>query len=208
MADRVVNIGGALLLAEDATYTDTDGATVAAYILKVNPTDEAGVYAGPGAASENLIGQVGTPGDQIVTTPTLDTSIYASGDTLFDRTAITNAVRIVGGRAILQSLTLIDKDDQGIALDLFLMETNTAFGTINAAPSITDTNAEALHYIGNVASADWIDVGGAKVASLKGIGLMAEAGAATRDLYICAITRGTPTHTAAGLVIKTSWVQL
>lgn len=149
-----------------------------------------------------------TPGEVVTATPVLDTAIHASGDTLFDRTLLANAVKANGERAILQSVTLVDKDDQGAAVDLFLLEADVLFGAVNAPPSITDANAVNVHFIGSIAAADWIDLGGNRVASLKGIGLMVKAGAASRDLWIAAVTRGTPTHTAAGIVVKAGFVGL
>ncbi len=45
-------------------------------------------------------------------TLSLDTSTYASGDVLADMQEIANAVRANGGSVVIQSLTVIDKDDR------------------------------------------------------------------------------------------------
>lgn len=84
---------------------------------------------------------VGCPDIVITVTPVLDTSAYASGDLLFDSTEIANAVRVVGGTAILQSITLLDKADQGVAFTLLFANAATDFGTLNAAPDPDDTEA-------------------------------------------------------------------
>lgn len=154
------------------------------------------------AAGENLIGLVGAPDIVVTVTPTLDTNAYTSGDLLFDSTEIANAVRANGGCAILQSVTAIDKDDQKLAMTLLFADANTDFGTANSAPDPDDT--EAATVLGHVAIAtgDYVDLGGASVACVRGIGLLLKAGAATTSLYIAAITGGTPTHTASGLVLK------
>ena len=117
-------------------------------------------------------------------------------------TAVASAVRVAAGKAVLHSLILNDKDDQGAALDVLILRTNVSLGTENAAPSITDANANEVLGIISVISTDWIDLGGCKVATKTNLGLIVEAGAASTSLYIAAITRGTPTHTASGIVVK------
>ncbi|WP_298161153.1 hypothetical protein [Brevundimonas sp.] len=163
------------------------------------------------AALATAIGGGGsTPGDVIAIQPVLDTVGYTSGDVLFNPATIANAVPAVGGRAILQSLTLYDGDDQGLAMDIFLCSGNVAFGTINTAPNISDANliANQAQLVCSVVAGDWIDLGGIRVATPTIKPVLAEAGAATRDLYLAAITRGAPTHTAAGITALLGFVQL
>lgn len=158
-------------------------------------------------AGENHIGQVGGPANVVQITPVLDTLIHAAGDTLFNTTVLALAARVNGGVVVLQSLSVTDQDDQGAALDLYLLESNTTFGAINAPPSITDVGAADCHYIGSLATGDWKDVGGAKVASLRNIGLMVKCLAGNRSLYLAAVTQGTPTHTSGGLVVRVGFQQ-
>lgn len=175
----------------------TVGAALPAGANNIGDVDIASI-----AAGENLIGLVGAPDIVVTVTPTLDTNAYTSGDLLFDSTEIANAVRANGGCAILQSVTAIDKDDQKLAMTLLFADANTDFGTANSAPDPDDT--EAATVLGHVAIAtgDYVDLGGASVACIRGLGLLLKAGAATTSLYVAAITGGTPTHTASGLVLK------
>lgn len=134
--------------------------------------------------------------------PTLDTSIYAAGDVLFDTTAIAGAVRVSGGSAILRSLSLIDKDDQAAAqIDLVFFSANVSLGTFNVAPSISDANAAKILAIVPVPAANFIDVGGSKVATVPGLDVRLTPDTGT-TIYVAAIARGTPTQTAAGIVIN------
>lgn len=134
-------------------------------------------------------------------TPVVDTSIYASGDTLFDATAIAAAVRTAGGKAILRSLTVLDKDDNtAAAMDLVFLRANVAFGTLNGAPNISDANAAKIIGSISIASGDFIDVGGSKFASKTGLNLILSADSGT-TIYVAGITRGTPTQTLGGLVL-------
>lgn len=148
------------------------------------------------------------PCDVISFTPTLDTSIYASGDTLFVATALTGVTRANDERALLQSIAVIDKDDQKPAMKLFFFNSAVTFGTLNAAPSISDS--DAANYLGHVdiAAADYVDLGGVSVACYKGINLLLESVSGATSVYIAAmLTAGTPTHTASGLVFRLGVVQ-
>lgn len=134
--------------------------------------------------------------------PVCDTSIYAAGDVLFDATQIPNAVRTAGAACLLKSLALVDKDDNTAAqIDLFFLSANVSLGTFNAAPSITDANAVKILGIISVLAADFIDVGGSKVASKSALNLQLVPDSGT-SLYVAAIARGTPTQTASGLVLN------
>lgn len=135
-------------------------------------------------------------------TPTVDTSIYASGDVLFDTVAIPNAVRVSGGSCQIKSLTLLDKDDNtAAAVDIFFLSANVSLGTVNAAPSITDANAVKIVGFISLVAGDFIDVGGAKVASKSGLNLEVSPGTGT-TIWVAAVTRGTPTQTASGLILN------
>lgn len=189
------------------TYYHKKGSTTAAesmgnVVLRDSLTGEP--LAGSGAASTAVLANMGTPGDVFTFTPTLDTNIYAADDLLFDATEITNFMRVVGGRGIIQSITVIDKDDQGVAFDLFSSPVTVDFGTVNSAPSISDADAIlGVQRICRVESSDYLDLGGCRVATITNIGLLVEADAASRSMFWAAVTRGgTPTYTAAGLVLR------
>ncbi len=137
-------------------------------------------------------------------TPVLDTSAYTAGDTLFNSTAIPNATGPSGEPARLISLTVIDTDDQAAAVTtLFFFDSlPTTFGTLNSAPSITD--ADALKSLGSVVipSANFLDVGGAKIASMDNINKIIKSAPGTRTIYVAGMTAGTPTQTASGILLR------
>jgi hypothetical protein len=175
-----------------------------------------GAYVRPGtsatwglAASENLIGLVGCPDIVVTVTPTvLNSDAYDASDLIFDSTEIAAAVRVAGGTAILQSITLIDKDDQKVAMTLAFANAATDFGELDSAPNIDDT--EILTVLGTVAVAvaDYVDFGGASVATIKNIGLLMKAGAATTSLYVAGVNgAGTPTYTTGGLVLMLGFLR-
>jgi hypothetical protein len=150
-------------------------------------------------AGETHIGEVG--GNTILATFTLslDTSAYANGDVLADTQVINSVFRKNDGTGVLQSIKLVDKDDQGQALDLVFLNANNSLGTENSAPNISDANADAILGIIPVAAGDFIDLGGCRVATITNIGLPLQAVSGAATLYIGAISRGTGTYTATGI---------
>jgi hypothetical protein len=141
-------------------------------------------------------------------TLSVDTSAYADGDVLADLQAVTNFMRADGGRAVIQSVTLIDKSDQAVAMDIFISPSAVSLGTENSAPNISDTDAQGLQRICNIASGDYIDLGGCRMATVTGLGLVVEAAEGTTTMYIGAITRGgTPTYAASDLTLQIGLLQ-
>ena len=74
-------------------------------------------------------------------TLSLDTSAYANNDLLADTQELANAVKVNDGWGTIESLTVIDQDDQGQVFDVWILDANVTFGTENSAPSISDANA-------------------------------------------------------------------
>ncbi len=133
----------------------------------------------------------------------LDTSAYASGDVLADTAKIAGFFDSVDGTGIIQSIVVVDEDDQGVAFDVHFLQANVSMGTVNAAPSISDANARnSLGYV-SVATSDYKDLGGVRVANVKNIGLPVKAAAQTLDLYVAVVNgTGAPTFTASGVKLR------
>lgn len=139
----------------------------------------------------------------IQVTASLSTSIYAADDVLADSQAIANAMRENVGHGILQSIEILDKDHQGVAMDIVILKSNVSIGTENSAVSITDGDAEEVLGIVSVGAGDYVDLIGSHVATITGIGLGVVADTGSTSIYFALITRGgTPTHTAAGILVQ------
>jgi len=137
--------------------------------------------------------------DLISVTLTLDTSAYSSGDLIADSQAVAGALRTSGGAAKLVSLVVIDEDDQGSAIDVYLTSSSNSWGTENSAPTISDADARSIQAIIPIASGDYKDLGGVKVANIKNINAIVE-GAASTSLYVAVVSNAsTPTYTASGV---------
>lgn len=132
-------------------------------------------------------------------TPTLDTSAYASGDCL--HTAVgtfTNAVSQTGGTGTILKMTVIDADVQSAAGELWLFSATVMPAAANAAHSISD--ADALLCVGVIPFGPYY-TSALNAVSVNGTVSLPFSVAAT-TLYYIAVTRGTPTHSASGLTFK------
>lgn len=139
-------------------------------------------------------------------TPTLDTSAYTSGDVLFATTAVLGVCE--GGKpSVLRAITLVDADDEGVEIDLYFLSENVAMGTINNAPSISDANAQKITGTVNIATTDYKDLGGVKVATKTGLEIPLW-GNNTQGIYCAGVVTGTPTFAAANNITIDFWVDM
>lgn len=147
--------------------------------------------------------------DVYTVTFSLDTSAYASADLVADTQAVsTTAFDQQGGCMTLDSVTLLDEDDQGVALYLVFISDSTSLGTENAAPSISDANARKILGVVPIATGDYLDIGGSKIASVRNIGLTMKAASGSQALYVAIVNgAGTPTYTASGLQAQLAFRQ-
>lgn len=127
-----------------------------------------------------------------------DTNIYASGDLIADTQVLTQ-VRAKRQIVQLKSIVLIDRADQKSALSVVFLATNTSLGSENSAPNISDDDAtSALVAHVDIAAADYIDLGGAAMAT-KRVDLPLELADGVSHLYVALVSAGTPTYAADSL---------
>jgi hypothetical protein len=193
--------------AEDAAHTTGDVGVMALAVRQDTMAALAGTTGDYIPVTTDANGQarvvVGCPDIVVTVTPTCDTSAYAAGDLIFDSTEVPAAVRVVGGQAVLQSLTIIDISDQGVAFTLLVANAETDFGALNSAPNPDDTEVATVIGWIPVVAADYVDLGASKVACVRNIGLLLQAGAATTSVWVaCVNGTGTPTFAVAGLVLQ------
>ena len=158
---------------------------------------------------EYYIGQVGGNTIVVEVTLSLSTDAYADGDVLAATQVVTNAARVEGGNVTWASLVLLDKDDQGGALDIVLLRTNAAIGTENAAVTVSDANADEICGVVEIAAADYVDLANSQIVVKKpaDLGFEMDAADTSRHLYVAAISRGTSTYTASGITLKLGFWQ-
>ena len=176
---------------------DVDIASIAAGTNNIGDVDILSI-----AAGENVIGKAAVPGALIDVTLSLDTAAYADGDVLADTQTVTSMFRVADGTATLDSIHVLDEDDQGQALDLIFLGANNSIGTENAAVSVTDANARDIQGRVRIGAADYYDMGGCRIATISGIGLKLKAASGVTTGNIAAVSRGTGTYTASGIRLK------
>jgi len=134
-------------------------------------------------------------------TLSVDTSAYADGDVLADTQLVSATFFPAAGvDKTLLSVTILDKADQGFGIDLFFLDANVSLGTENSAPSITDGNAASIVGFARISAGDWIDLGGARIATISGITQVLRS--TTANLYIAAIVRGAGTYGASDILVQ------
>ncbi len=188
-----------LILAENPSddiipvQVDTDG------ILKVDATAQGDV---PITLDSEIV-TIESRDDVLEATLSLDTSAYADGDVLAATQSLDgDAFTENGGTAILQSIQVIDLDDQAKALDIVLLRSDTSIGSENSAVSVSDANADEILAIIPVTTADYVDLVNSQIAEIANIGKLIKAAAANDGLWIAAISRGTGTYTASGIKVR------
>lgn len=144
--------------------------------------------------------QVSTDIVQIVVQAQVGTALYASGDALGSRFVIPNVVSADGGSAVLESVVVIDKDDEGVQIDFPLFTRVFTATADNAAFAVSDVDLESC--IGVVSVSNYSDFANNQIGTARGLGL-AFTIPEGRDLHCQAVVRGAPTFgNATDLIFK------
>lgn len=157
-------------------------------------------------------GNIEISGNSTVLTPTItvDTNIYASGDTIGGVLTLSNAVRGHKKTGFLHSILVVDKDAQDSALEILLFKSNptAATTTDNAAFAFSTDDTELIAKI-PVAAADYVDIDSTGIADLTNLGRLIQCDAASDgSLYAVIVSQGTPTYTAGtSLIVRFGFIQ-
>lgn len=195
----------------DAAAANGASGTIAAYLRAIkdavtDTTTASLVKLDQTSTNNNVL--VTSPADVISFTPTLDTAAYAAGDVLFATTTLGTVTRVNDGRAILMSLTGVDKSKNKPAMTLLFYQTNVTSAAANAANNLSDSDqANLLGYV-RILATDWIDYANNSIVCKTAINLMLEAVSGAQNVYVYGILdAGTPTFAASDLVFKLGVVQ-
>jgi hypothetical protein len=145
--------------------------------------------------------------------PTVDAgNVYASGDLINDVATITGAALGTGGLCELVSVTISDaSDNTASAYTIFVTNLSTTWGTFNAAPTLVDAGALGIQAIIPIATGDWIDLGGFKVAQpriAQNVGCICKT-SGSANLYTTVLNgAGTPTFAASALTLTFGFRQV
>ena len=144
-------------------------------------------------------------------TPTTTTAACATGDVIFQAKGLVDFMSEKGGTAIIQSITILDDDDEGATMDIVFMDTDGALDATAAAGTPIDAADGAIPeaILGFVTISNYFDGLAWQVAQKDNIGLVIKAADTTRNIWISAVNRGSSvTYTAADdLKLKIGYIQ-
>lgn len=158
-------------------------------------------------ATEVHLGEVGGNSLPVFVTPTVSAAaIYAAGDAVGGKQTLTSAMRISSGKGLLQSIQIIDLDNQKAPLDIYFFNADPSLTTItdNAKPSVNATDKLRIVGVVSVAAADYVtmDDGGTDfaIAMKVNVGLVIRA-SGSANLFAMVVTSGTPTYTTTSSLV-------
>ncbi len=159
-------------------------------------------------AGTKLIGKVGldqtTPGTtnrvavnggiNISATPTITAGGYSAKDAVGGEMTFANAARTSGGSGIINSVTIIDNDDEKAGLELWLFHTTVTEAADNAPMDFSDAELATCVGVIPISAADYYSLADNGVACVRGVGLQFKC--AATSLFGQLKCTGTPTYTA------------
>tara|TARA_R100000808_G_C2047219_1_gene84228 strand:+ start:23 stop:532 length:510 start_codon:yes stop_codon:yes gene_type:complete len=143
--------------------------------------------------------------DLITLTPSTTTAECVAGDVIFQADEIANAVAVNEGSCILQSIGILDDDDNGQSIDLVFMSTTGLLDATSAGGTAIDAADGVIPdaILGVVNISNYFDGINWKFGHKENIGLVLKAASGTKSIYVSAVNRGsTATWTAAGLRLQ------
>ena len=147
-------------------------------------------------SGEDHIGEVGGSTAVIKPTVTISTSGYSAGDVIGGKITLTNAMRKVNGTGVLQSLSILDTDNEKAALTVILFSADITSPADNAAWAWTSADFSKVLGTVSVATSDYVTVGGEAIATISGIGLPVAATGSTAHIYAVVVASSAPTYGA------------
>lgn len=180
-----------------ALPNDTHAGAVGTGTTTTFPTHLIGSNEYPvGIAARYLDGALLDGSTRLVTvTPTISTSIYASGDEVGGLMTFTSILpdAVLGGQIV--SAAIVDKAAQNAALDLFIYDRSITVAADNAATSVSDADALFCQGVISFSAGNYASPGANSIAVRSGVGIAVKANA-SGHLYGHLVVRGTPTYAA------------
>jgi len=143
-------------------------------------------------------------------TPTTATAEAGTGEVIFQADELANFMSEKGGTAIIQSITILDDNAFGEAIDIVFMDTSGLLDATSDAGSVIDaadgTIPESI--LGVVSVSNYFNGVAWKFGQKDNIGLAIKAASTTRSVWMSAVNRGTARDwDTDGLHIKIGYIQ-
>jgi len=148
--------------------------------------------------------------DVVTLTVASTTNACSDAEVIFQGDEIENAVAVNGGTCILQSIGLLDDDDNGGAIDLVFFDSDVELddsddGTVIDAADGTIPDA----ILGVVQISNYFDGVLWQYGHKENLGLVLKAASGSRSIYVAGVNRsgGALTWTAAGIRLKLGFIK-
>ena len=138
--------------------------------------------------------------DLIDVTLTTDAEAHADNDVIAQSIEIPNAVAVTGGSAIIQSIMLLDEDDEAPTVELLFSQVNTAITDDESEAignNVADLDSTFRSFLGATTVSNWSDLVDAQMAVKTNIGLVVKAASDSRSIYVHAVNRSGGAYTPA-----------
>lgn len=138
---------------------------------------------------------------------TVPNDTYDVGDVLADFQEIPNAFKYEGGAAILQTVQVLDNDDQAQPLYVVLARSAISLGTEGAGASISDADGQEIICVAEVGTDDYVDFGGFQLANPIVGPKLVNGADDSKSLWVGLLSNGTGTYSSGSMHIKIGLVQ-
>lgn len=155
---------------------------------------------------ENHLGSIGGNTGYVELIMSLTAGLYSIDDVLADTQELTGILRTISGTGIIQSVTVLDKDNNSEPLDVVFLRTSVSMGTERTPISISDSDADEILGIVEVFTSDYRNLGGSKLATKTNLGIGCK-GDASNNLFVALVSRGAGTYTGSGITLKVTVLQ-
>jgi len=138
--------------------------------------------------------------DLIDVTLTTDAEAHANNDVIAQSIEIPNAVAVNGGSAIIQSVMLLDEDNEAPSVELLFSQVNTAITDDEGSAignSVADLDATFRSFLGATTVSNWSDLVDSQLGIKTNIGLVVKAASTTKSIWVHAVNRSGGTYTPA-----------
>lgn len=140
-------------------------------------------------------------------TLSLHTTAGVALDLLADAQIVAACTRANDVESLLQSIVVIDEDDNKAAIRLIFLSASTSLGTEGDAIAMSDSMLREVLGVVDIAAGDYFDFGGGSIVNKNGVGIVCKPASGTDDIYVAAqLTTGTPTYTASGIRLRLGFI--
>lgn len=141
-------------------------------------------------SGENHIGSIGDTA-QIQPTLAVDTGAYSAGDCVGGKLTLTDALRVVDGRGLIQSLFVLDASNTKPYLELIIFNADPTNATlVDQSPVVFGSDTAKIIRRIPVYQNDYTSVGGVAIADISPGGRVVKGADGTKNLYACIVATG------------------